>query len=426
MQSLPEVIPGCREARATRVLHHRVGFAFRCFRRDVCGKQSKLVSLAGSLLNEVKCHLHSCKLVEDETQVCAAWPYWRHKRKNSVALAQLQPAAQFAPVDLGQLPKIQGSSSRVLKQHVSDESTWLDDASPSISDTISVQTRTRRVRRDRRRRAREHREQFEECARRQYEEIRNDQGASTDMWASRMLGSLVECFEEDLGDDFGSTHFVHGGGAESPGSSNEEKVSFPPLLISCVSHKLPARVFTALADFCEAAQSSPVHSFADMTESIASLKPRVADMEAVFVGVADWEAPAHYRVSWKALQDWILRESSGPVSLLQEIRESHSECVSAQAKSADFDELVSWHASQWRFNVNHTCKRLVQNLELIKYEILQEELRVDASARAIVAEQDVAQKRQATEAAVRANIATMSRDGLQELLAQRLSGSRVL
>ena len=59
----------------------------------------------------------------------------------------------------------------------------------------------------------------------------------------------------------------------------------------------------------------------------------------------------------------------------------------------------------------------------------QEELKVDDPSRAYNAQQEsaeAAEARQASEAAVRASIATMSSDSLQELLAQRLSESRVL
>ena len=179
-----------REARALWSLHHQLGFGFRRFLGKPSGFEEEVRTIARSATKGVK------------DIICLQKLTWEDKPGlDGLSLPSTPPPLEKQLSSCSDARR----TSRVLRSHISDESTCIggdiseeEEDAASLADTEEWNSRTqrhhtRKPRKDRRRKARLRREEFEEAKRCAFMETLFEGQGSGDM---RDVLGVLECIAE--------------------------------------------------------------------------------------------------------------------------------------------------------------------------------------------------------------------------------------
>ena len=231
---------------------------------------------------------------------------------------------------------------------------------------------------------------------------------------------MAECLEEDLADEWDNNGLGQRDRANSSCSSSScAPLNIESALAEGVASDLPLVLLDALKDFYNTAVDIRVQSLESIDHSIQLLAPKVGAIKTVTTALAEWQAPEHFKITWDALRQWLVTESSGPVGLLQELTKSQLEC----SDTTDSDAL-GWHIDNIKFNIPHTCRRLLAELKVLQFVAEREKQKVEKLACATQARSSADRAVSSTERTLKASVASMADNDLQKLLAQRLAGNR--
>jgi len=342
-------------------------------------------------------------------------------------------------------------SSRVLKAHVSDESTVLNEelqppcesVADSCSSSASICGSSGSIAHDiqkkgrpgRRQKARQRQLEWEEASRAAFHEAQTSgisPGSGDTSWA---FGALTSVFEDLMVDEFEAGGFdVVGGGEPSYGSASLAETddiiehgrhkwqhplqseNFLDAHAEALRH-IPPAITASYCEYRRVALDAQLDTVISLKRSILSLTPCVESLEAARRACEHWSGPDSLKASWSYMHSFTLEK---PSRVLHQLQECYHRVANASedASRQSMNELDYMQEDLYDC-LENSVTAFTDDLKLFRFCLDRDEAK---SLQPDPIHTPLPRKESELQTAERNRVQGMSRDELQALLASKPSG----
>lgn len=432
-----------RETSALWSFHHTLGYGLRHLRSRLRHTDTVVLGLASSTSREIReCIARKTSQLTEAKPPNAKWPDWRTRSVESITSEKVD-SNSVAADHAGDEHQASNSSdvtktqSRILKPHLSDESTVLNEglaldppsddelssmSSSSIDGNFTATAARKKGRPGRRQKAKRRQLEWEEAGRQAFAEAMHASSSSSNYAGSQAWAheALVTVFENLLEDELDKPASRSSEDDREPmsGTLRRSEINILdeyPRAVAC----MPQALLEHFCSFRSAALQACLTDVESLRKLTLSLHPSVAALQEAREASKSWQCPPHLQATWNYMRTHTLEK---PVGILHRLDRWYARLSAVEEDHArGLLEEFEYERDDLEHCLENSVEAFIEDIKLVQFCIDRE------SARHLqLAADQRAPTPRVTQAcmAEREEIKNMDRDDLQSFLAQKLLGNK--